>query len=176
MVLSTAHLVPAPPPPPAESIQTVTDVDHPSGEMSKRTTVLTTSTNITQILAVSSPMKPDYEGQLMDADTAMADPPSEAPIEVIDVEDESKPLVPVPQQQQPPQANNNQNSNNPGTGHQGFDFDVCFEASKLPLDVAIFNSARAAGGEEKIRKYLQAVLVIGGSALIPGMAHALESR
>ena len=54
--------------------------------------------------------------------------------------------------------------------------DVCFEASKLPLDVAIFNSARAAGGDEKIRKYLQAVLVIGGSALIPGMAHALESR
>lgn len=54
--------------------------------------------------------------------------------------------------------------------------DVPFEASKLPLDVAIFNSARAAGGDEKIRKYLQAVLVVGGSALIPGMSHALESR
>lgn len=54
--------------------------------------------------------------------------------------------------------------------------DVVFEASKLPLDVAIFNSARAAGGDDKIRKYLQAVLVVGGSALIPGMAHALESR
>lgn len=54
--------------------------------------------------------------------------------------------------------------------------DVPFEASKLPLDVAIFNSARAAGGDDKIRKYLQAVLVIGGTALIPGMAHALESR
>jgi len=58
----------------------------------------------------------------------------------------------------------------------GFAIDVCFEASKLPLDVAIFNSARAAGGDEKIRKYLQAVLVIGGTALVPGMAHALESR
>ncbi|KAJ7890459.1 hypothetical protein B0H14DRAFT_2336137 [Mycena olivaceomarginata] len=58
----------------------------------------------------------------------------------------------------------------------GFGIDVCFEASKLPLDVAIFNSARAAGGDEKIRKYLQAVLVIGGSASIPGMAHGLESR
>lgn len=54
--------------------------------------------------------------------------------------------------------------------------DVPFEASKLPLDVAIFNSARAAGGDEKIRKYLQAVLVVGGTALIPGMSHALESR
>ncbi|KDQ61367.1 hypothetical protein JAAARDRAFT_203897 [Jaapia argillacea MUCL 33604] len=58
----------------------------------------------------------------------------------------------------------------------GFAIDVCFEASKLPLDVAIFNSARAAGGDEKIRKYLQAVLVVGGSALVPGMGHALESR
>ena len=54
--------------------------------------------------------------------------------------------------------------------------DVGFEASKLPLDVAIFNSSRAAGGDDKIRKYLQAVLVIGGTALLPGMAHALESR
>ncbi|KAF8519013.1 hypothetical protein BU17DRAFT_76035 [Hysterangium stoloniferum] len=58
----------------------------------------------------------------------------------------------------------------------GFGIDVAFEAGKLPLDVAIFNSARAAGGDDKIRKYLQAVLVIGGTALIPGMAHALESR
>ncbi|KAJ7782036.1 hypothetical protein DFH07DRAFT_792382 [Mycena maculata] len=58
----------------------------------------------------------------------------------------------------------------------GFGIDVCSEASKLPLDVAIFNSARAAGGDEKIRKYLQAVLVIGGSANIPGMTHGVESR
>jgi actin-related protein len=42
------------------------------------------------------------------------------------------------------------------------------EASKLPLDVAIFNSTRAAGGDDKIRKYLQAVLVVGGTALTPG--------
>lgn len=62
------------------------------------------------------------------------------------------------------------------TSNRGYSIDVVFEASKLPLDVAIFNSARAAGGDEKIRKYLQAVLVIGGSALIPGVGHALESR
>lgn len=124
-------------------------------------------------------MKPDYDGQLMDADSTMADLPSEVPIEVVDVEDESKPSAPVPQsqqQQQPALVNNASQNNNPAAGYQGYDFDVCFEASKLPLDVAIFNSARAAGGEEKIRKYLQAVLVIGGTALIPGMAHALESR
>ncbi|KAF8523616.1 hypothetical protein JB92DRAFT_3081847 [Gautieria morchelliformis] len=64
----------------------------------------------------------------------------------------------------------------PGAYPGGFGIDVAFEAGKLPLDVAIFNSARAAGGDEKIRKYLQAVLVVGGTARVPGMAHALESR
>ncbi|KAJ7623175.1 hypothetical protein FB45DRAFT_924792 [Roridomyces roridus] len=58
----------------------------------------------------------------------------------------------------------------------GFGIDVASEAGKLPLDVAIFNSARAAGGDDKIRKYLQAVLVIGGSASIPAITHGLESR
>ena len=63
-----------------------------------------------------------------------------------------------------------------GTAPSAFNLDIAFEASKLPIDVAIFNSARAAGGDEKIRKYLQAVLVVGGTALIPGISHALESR
>jgi actin-related protein 8 len=63
-----------------------------------------------------------------------------------------------------------------GSAQGGFNLDIAFEASKLPMDVAIFNSARAAGGDEKIRKYLQAVLVVGGTALIPGISHALESR
>jgi len=63
-----------------------------------------------------------------------------------------------------------------GTGSGGLNLDIAFEASKLPMDVAIFNSARAAGGDEKIRKYLQAVLVVGGTALVPGVSHALESR
>ncbi|KAF7356541.1 Actin-related protein 8 [Mycena venus] len=78
-------------------------------------------------------------------------------------------LMPAIPMIKPPSARGGQHAG-------GFGIDVCFEASKLPLDVAIFNSARAAGGDEKIRKYLQAVLVIGGSANIPGMAHGLESR
>lgn len=92
-------------------------------------------------------------------------------IEIIDVEDESKaptPSIPTPSAKMVPST--------PPVYPGGFAIDVCFEASKLPLDVAIFNSARAAGGDEKIRKYLQAVLVIGGTAHIPGMGHALESR
>jgi len=93
--------------------------------------------------------------------------PEQGPVEVIDVDQERPPpldfsLAPAPQ----PLLNELSTQS----------IDIPFEASKLPLDVAIFNSARAAGGDDKIRKYLQAVLVIGGTALIPGMAHALESR
>ena len=99
---------------------------------------------------------------------------SSAPVEVIDVDAmEDKPAVPtIPADQIVPVLPPQPLHIYPG----GYTIDVCFEASKLPLDVAIFNSARAAGGDEKIRKYLQAVLVIGGTALVPGMAHALESR
>ncbi|CAE6409631.1 unnamed protein product [Rhizoctonia solani] len=54
--------------------------------------------------------------------------------------------------------------------------DVRWEASKLPLDVAIFNSTRAAGGVDRIKKFLQVVVIVGGTSMIPGMVHALESR
>ncbi|KZT69246.1 actin-like ATPase domain-containing protein [Daedalea quercina L-15889] len=108
------------------------------------------------------------------ASTAPATETSDAPVEVIDVDAmEDKPAPPtVPADQVTQMLLPQQPHIYPG----GYTIDVCFEASKLPLDVAIFNSARAAGGDEKIRKYLQAVLVIGGTALVPGMAHALESR
>jgi actin-related protein 8 len=92
------------------------------------------------------------------------------PADLIDVENDSK--APTPQQNPGAKTPPSTTAVYPG----GFSIDVCFEASKLPLDVAIFNSARAAGGDDKIRKYLQAVLVIGGTAHIPGMGHALESR
>lgn len=89
----------------------------------------------------------------------------------MDVDDDNKAhntqqITPRPSQAQTPVP----------TQPSGFSIDVCFEASKLPLDIAIFNSVRATGGEEKIRKYLQAVLVVGGTALTQGVVHALESR
>jgi len=126
----------------------------------------------------SSSSKADADPQAMDVDVknpdpSQANPVSEAPIEIIDVADENK----ASSQPQQPSLTSQTQSNPPvATFPGGFPIDICFEASKLPMDVAIFNSARAAGGDEKIRKYLQAVLVIGGTALIPGMAHALESR
>ncbi|KAH7101507.1 actin-like ATPase domain-containing protein [Auriculariales sp. MPI-PUGE-AT-0066] len=55
--------------------------------------------------------------------------------------------------------------------------DIPREAAKLPLDVAIFNSARAAGPEDKMRRALTAVLLVGGGlAKIKGVNGALETR
>jgi len=83
---------------------------------------------------------------------------------------------PTPQQQQQQQPGQGQGPPQPPSKDVAPQIDLQLEASKLPLDVAIFNSARAAGGDDKIRKYLQAVLVVGGTALTPGIGHALESR
>ena len=116
------------------------------------------------------------------ATSVMGEGTTDVAMEVVDADDgDNRPVITVSTAEQmagqapneaPPQASQAHTPSYPG----GFAIDVCFEASKLPLDVAIFNSARAAGGDEKIRKYLQAVLVVGGCALVPGMAHALESR
>lgn len=55
--------------------------------------------------------------------------------------------------------------------------DVPREAAKLPLDVAVFNSARAVGPEDKVRKMLSSVLLVGGGAArIHGVNAALETR
>lgn len=106
-------------------------------------------------------------------------------------EDESKSQTPVPgnqptsqqqtqQQPQQPQKQRAGQGSDPGSQQTSKEaapqIDLFLEASKLPLDVAIFNSTRAAGGDDKIRKYLQAILVVGGTALTSGMGHALESR
>jgi actin-related protein 8 len=119
-------------------------------------------------------IQPKFEADVQAMDVDLPDVGRPAENQVIDVEEETK--VPLPQSEQTSQPSQAQPAPSTPSYPGGYAIDVCFEASKLPLDVAIFNSARAAGGDEKIRKYLQAVLVIGGSALIPGMAHALESR
>jgi len=136
-------------------------------------------------LGTSTPAKQEQQDpHIMSVDDPTPPPvvqgSTEPQAEIIDIEDEGKTPAPPSQQQQDTTKSTRNSNNNVTTGTStypgGLTIDVCFEASKLPLDVAIFNSARAAGGDEKIRKYLQAVLVIGGTALIPGMGHALESR
>ncbi|KAI0364722.1 actin-like ATPase domain-containing protein [Pilatotrama ljubarskyi] len=112
-----------------------------------------------------------------DRDATGTATPADAPVEIIDVDEiETKPTPSAPAAEQPPLQQQQPPLPMIPMSYRAFNLDVSFEASKLPLDVAIFNSARAAGGDEKIRKYLQAVLVVGGTALVPGMAHALESR
>lgn len=101
---------------------------------------------------------------------------ADAPMEIVDDDADIKPITATASTASEPQLQALPPPPSTFAYPGGFAIDVAFEASKLPLDVAIFNSARAAGGDEKIRKYLQAVLVIGGTALVPGMAHALESR
>jgi hypothetical protein len=57
--------------------------------------------------------------------------------------------------------------------------DVPFEASKLPLDVAVFNSARGASENALaplVAKFLENVLLVGGGSLVPGLAHMLQQR
>lgn len=115
--------------------------------------------------STADPTPPPAAAEPTDGDAAM----------VIDVEREDKTPQANPPAQPAPQVLP-QPGPSPGNFPGGLPIDVCLEASKLPLDIAIFNSARASGGDERIRKYLQAVLVIGGGAQIPGMAHALESR
>ena len=57
--------------------------------------------------------------------------------------------------------------------------DVPFESSKLPLDVAVFNSARGASENALaplVSKFLENVLLVGGGSLVPGLAHILQQR
>jgi actin-related protein 8 len=130
-----------------------------------------------QIPVGSSKSESDVQptGGANDADSASNHPEASGmAVDLVDVDEESK----APETQPSTQAQSAPTQPAPSAPLYpgGYPIDVSFEASKLPLDVAIFNSARAAGGDEKIRKYLQAVLVIGGTALIPGTAYALESR
>ena len=60
--------------------------------------------------------------------------------------------------------------------------DTRFEATKIPLDLAIFHSIQAnttgagSGGPDRLKKMLACILVVGGTALTPGMLGALDSR
>ncbi|RXW22152.1 hypothetical protein EST38_g3702 [Candolleomyces aberdarensis] len=146
MSISTQHLMPAPASEPSTSTMPPPAPEEPATQ------------------APQPKIEPDSQAMAIDQPEGGG---TKGPSEVIDVDEEKPPILDFALAP-PPQS--------PPVEVPVKAIDVPFEASKLPLDVAIFNSARAAGGDDKIRKYLQAVLVIGGTALIPGMAHALESR
>lgn len=185
MIISTQHLLPSPPSAAdGSTAKTTSAVPSQGGQWLN----CTRSLRLTHHIATGSPANPpenDAKVEQQEASLPSTADPTPPPtiteptdgdaVTVTEVEREDKTphANPLAQSapQVPPQPGSSA-SNFPG----GLPIDVCLEASKLPLDVAIFNSARACGGDDKIRKYLQAVLVIGGGAQLPGMAHALESR
>lgn len=168
MIISTQHLLPPPPPQPSQATVPAAPPEGRSPLPSETGAKLEQ-----QEISLPSTANPTPPPTTLPVGESVE--VSNGPVEVADMEGEEK----TTQTTQPPQSAQQvrlgsvpSSSSYPG----GLPIDVCFEASKLPLDVAIFNSARACGGDDRIRKYLQAVLVVGGSAHIPGMAHALESR
>jgi actin-related protein 8 len=176
MMISTQHLMPSPP---AQNVASESSGTQTPGKIvvSPQLGTSTLSEGTAKQEQQDTPM--GFSDNTTPAPSTLPDGSSDPSMEFVDVEGETKAppsSTPAPSNQPSTPKPSVNNSASAATYPGGFAIDVCFEASKLPLDVAIFNSARAAGGDEKIRKYLQAVLVIGGTALIPGMAHALESR
>jgi actin-related protein 8 len=181
MVISTQHLLmvkeaKAPPSvtpaivdtpiPPSNADETLSDVP------SKEANVTTPAEAADAVSGEGEPADGDVE--MEDGENATKQdqkPPASAEQSASDVPASSQPASGLPSEVIHP-------SYDPTFSYPGgYPLDLEFEASRLPLDVAVFNSTRACGGgDEKIRKYLQAVLVVGGTSLMPGMAHALESR
>lgn len=64
----------------------------------------------------------------------------------------------------------------PASSNEVPSIDYVFESGKLPLDVAVFESLAAAGGEDKIKRVATNILVVGGIANVQGIGFALQSR
>jgi actin-related protein 8 len=192
MLVSTQHLLPPPEPIVATSVPPATIPELPSFSVAPQPAAVDQA----------PPSESTFDGAMTPNPKTEDSADMNVDVETVDQDSEMKPVVPVQDAikvddppeiptatatEQPPEPAAAPVESQPAIPKSstydptcsfpgGFPIDVEFEASKLPLDVAVFNSARACGGDEKIRKYLQAVLVVGGTSLIPGMAHALESR
>lgn len=55
-------------------------------------------------------------------------------------------------------------------------FDVSSEASKIPLHVAVAESIIACGSEERAKRMLGAIMIVGGGGLIHNIGYAVASR
>lgn len=203
MLISTQHLIPQNPPPqaqvptsmPASGAATPQPPDLPKTDV-KGEAATAESGSVKRSDSHADTVEDDLQDTEMKDINAGAEPPSipQEPIQEPRQEENIQSEAPLQNQTQNQQEVPSASPAGTGTVEStstptpsgaviqpqvflgGYPIDVPFEASKLPLDVAIFNSARAAGGDDRIRKYLQAVLVVGGGALTTGMVHALESR
>jgi actin-related protein 8 len=188
MTLCVRHLLPPPPPPPAppapQALQTTTSeaaTAAPSAQGTPATAPTTISAkpveamvlepiSLSEVRAQSSNSKPGTPGNMTpairDEDSSMAsERTSPAPNKNGHING-SKPAAPAPATPSVPTI------------------DVPWEASKVPLDFAVWNSIQAsisnlgsAGtSEERIRKMTSNIICTGGTALIPGIGIALEAR
>lgn len=55
-------------------------------------------------------------------------------------------------------------------------FDVVAEAGKVPLEVAICNSVLSLPSEDKVKRMTSSLLLVGGTASLPALGYALQSR
>lgn len=56
------------------------------------------------------------------------------------------------------------------------DLDIPFEAGKVPLDLAVMESICSTISEDRIKKFCNAIIVVGGGGRILGVNHAVQSR
>ncbi|KAL7414542.1 hypothetical protein BDY24DRAFT_361005 [Mrakia frigida] len=74
------------------------------------------------------------------------------------------PLVPPP----PPAP--------PVVEEQPLGFDILEESGKVPLDVGIVNTLMSCGTEERVRRMAGSLLLVGGTAGLPALGYAIQSR
>jgi actin-related protein 8 len=55
-------------------------------------------------------------------------------------------------------------------------FDIVAEAAKVPLEVAICNSLLSLPSEGKVKAMTNSLLLVGGTASLPALGYALQSR
>lgn len=59
---------------------------------------------------------------------------------------------------------------------QPLGFDILEESGKVPLDVGIVNTLMSCGTEERVRRMAGSLLLVGGTAGLPALGYAIQSR
>ncbi|KDQ13053.1 hypothetical protein BOTBODRAFT_160982 [Botryobasidium botryosum FD-172 SS1] len=160
MVISTAHLAPAPAPHPQQQGELLTTAAGAAGSSADG--------SVTPLgVGEETPAVSDTSGTPKRAAT-----PTKGGGELTKPSTRANSPVPTPTAP----AASTSTATAPTVYPGGFTIDVRAEASKLGLDAAVIHSIRAAGAADKVKKLLQVVLIVGGSALVPGLINALEAR
>lgn len=91
--------------------------------------------------------------------------------------DESRQVSPVPAASAAPAGNVQEPSNGEATEEEaGPALDYVTESSKLPLDVAVMESLAQCGSEDRLKRVITNILLVGGLSNMQGVGFALQSR